>query len=601
MHEYDIKLVSFIRNNLKYDTFSYDKRSKNVTEGNFVKLISPDKNENSNVDVKKELITFGSSYLMPLLASEYPTKLLAEYRSLDLELQTLKNSIQKSTLINSTKLIRRNKEVITDIKKKLIGLENKNNIMINSNFSTTVEKSSLSLLALSHKLSQFRKLSTLRSILHLLVEFIEIPNLIESFISANMIDDALDTLEYSESTIKLLEASMSYTHTKIRHNEKLSFISILIETIKHNINLVKGSLYLSIKSRLNFDQLSLLNTLEIIGHLRRLICLNNEIITIRQGFSEEIYVQKKIHPEMYDGQTDCMLAQVFLRARSEFIDHEYRNKSIMLSKLNCCASLKRAMSLFNTPLLTAMSTFISLFSTERECIWLSNRWMNNYISWFVFFWKKTLTLVKNKKFENRNMVSDNRVNNCHLSKSLVPKTIYIAQFDLNNIPITFSSCQDLYLQVYNVFSFSKPTLILLLSLLENYMIEYYRKMLEFCIEVFSFELEEFNWNDEIQSNSLKASQIRPLSILHNELAYILNELKQCPLKSLKSSVLDLTDEFLSSILIIIEDLKKKYISSAASMHPLENLPVINIDKVASVHKDELAPYIISSISSIYSH
>lgn len=599
MHEYDIELVSFIRNNLKYGTFNYDRASKKVISGIVLKLISPDKNEYFNMDVKKELITCGSSYLMPLLASEYPTKLLAEHRSLDLELQSLKNSIQKSTIINSTKLIRRNKEVITDIKKKFIGLERRNNITINNNFSTVIEKSSSSLLLLWQKLSQFRKLSTLRKILHLLVEFIEIPSLIESFISANMIDDALDTLEYAESTIKLLEASMSYTHNKIKQNEKYSFISTLIVTMKHNINLVKGSLYLSIKSRLNFDQLSLLNTLEIIGHLRRLICLNNEMITIKQGVSEEIYVQKNINPEVYDGQADFMLAQVFLRARSEFIDHEYISKSIMLYKLNCCASLKRAMSLFNTPLLTAMSTFISLFSTKRECVWLSNRWMNNYINWFIFFWKKTLTLVKNRKFENINMTSNSSMSNSHSSKPLVAKTIYVAQFDLNNTPITFSSCQDLYLQVYNSFSFSKPTLILLLSLLENYMIEYYRKMLEFCIDIFSFELEEFNWSDEIRSSNLKINQIRPLSILHNEFAYILNELKQCPLKSLKSSVLDLTDDFLSSILIIIEDLRKKFTSSLTSLHQLENLPVINIDKMASVHKTELVPYILSSISSIY--
>ncbi|KAJ1607342.1 hypothetical protein OJ253_2402 [Cryptosporidium canis] len=597
MHEYDIELVSFVRNNLASDAFNCNRISNKEIEGDVLKQTPQDKNYSQNVAVKKETNISGSSYLIPLLASEYPVKLLAEYRSLDLEIKTLKNSIQKSTLVNSTKLIRRNKEVIIDIKKRFNGLDKRNNLAINNHFSTVVEKLSQSHSALLHKLSQFGKISTLRKILHLVVELIEVPSLIESFISASMIDDALDTLEYAESTIKLLEVSISFTNNKIGTNDKYSFITIIMENIKLNISSVKTSLYLSIKSRLNFDQLSLLNTLEIIGHLRRLISLSNEVATIQRGFLEEIYIQKPIVSEIYDDKTNYMLSKVFLIARSEYIDHEYRNKSIMLSRLNCGASLKHAISLFNTPLSTAISTFISLFSTERRCVSLSKIWMNYYVNWFVFFCKKTLTLVENKKFENTNSIKNNHTNNLHSPKSLATKTIYIAQFDLSNIPITCSSCQELYLQVCNVFSFSKPILVLILSLLENYMIEYYRKMLEFCIGLFSFELIEFNWQDEIQGNNLKISHIRPLSILHNEFVNILNELKQCPLKSIKHSMLDLTDEFLLSILKIIEDLRKNYSSVLTSS--LESLQVINIDKLISAYKKEIVPYIVSSISSIY--
>ncbi|KAJ1610950.1 hypothetical protein OIY81_669 [Cryptosporidium canis] len=597
MHEYDIELVSFVRNNLASDAFNCNRISNKEIEGDALKQTPQDKNYSQNVAVKKETNISGSSYLIPLLASEYPVKLLAEYRSLDLEIKTLKNSIQKSTLVNSTKLIRRNKEVITDIKKRFNGLDKRNNLAINNHSSTTVEKLSQSHSALLHKLSQFGKISMLRKILHLVVELIEVPSLIESFISASMIDDALDTLEYAESTIKLLEVSISFTNNKIGTNDKYSFISIIMENIKLHISSVKTSLYLSIKSRLNFDQLSLLNTLEIIGHLRRLISLSNEVATIQRGFLEEIYIQKPIVSEIYDDQTNYMLSKVFLIARSEYIDHEYRNKSIMLSRLNCCASLKHAISLFNTPLLTAISTFISLFSTERRCVSLSKVLMNYYVNWFVFFCKKALTLVENKKFENTNSIKNSHTNNLHSLKSLATKTIYVAQFDLSNIPITCSSCQELYLQVCNVFSFSKPISVLILSLFENYMIEYYRKMLEFCIDIFSFELIEFNWQDEIQGNNLKISHIRPLSILHNEFVNILNELRQCPLKSLKHPMLDLTDEFLSSILKIIEDLRKNYSSVLTSS--LENLQVINIDKLISAYKTEMAPYVVSSISSIY--
>ncbi|OII71744.1 uncharacterized protein cubi_00551 [Cryptosporidium ubiquitum] len=598
MHVYDIELISLLQNRPKFGSLYTDQISKKDISFQCLKQSFLDNNANLNISVQDEIINSRSSYLIPLLASEYPNKLLTEYRSLDLELQILRNSVQKSTLDNSTKLIKRNKQVVGEVRKKFIDFEKKIKVTINNVFTTIIERSNSNQLLLLQKLSQFRKLTILRKILKLLVELVELPNLIESFISANMTDEALDTLEYSESTIKLLEASVSCN--KIWQNEEQTFISTLIEKTKHKINLVKDSLYLLIRSRLNFDQLSLLSTLETIGHLRRLICLNNEIIAVKHGFLEEICFRNKIYSETDYGLTDCMLAKVFLIARSEFIDIEYRNKSIMLTKLNSCASLKFATALFDSPLLTVISTFNSLFSGGYEYVWLSSSWVNNYINWFFYFFKKTLTLVKNKNFEKNNLVPIDCTNKCFLPKSLSTKTIYIAQFDLDNIPITFSSCQDLYLQLYNVFSFSKPTLLISISLLENYMIEYYRKMLEFCMDVFSFEFKEYNWNNEIQTNNLEISKIRPISILRNEFANILNEIKQCSLKSLKSFILDLTDEFLSLILIEMEDLRKTHISISNSPQN-ENASVINIDKIISLYNIEVVPYIRSSISSIYNN
>ncbi|XP_666383.1 hypothetical protein [Cryptosporidium hominis TU502] len=294
-----------------------------------------------------------------------------------------------------------------------------------------------------------------------------------------------------------------------------------------------------------------------------------------------------------------MLAKIFLKSRSEFIDIEYRNKSNMLSKLNCCASLKCAITLFNSPLPNVISTFNSLFSSECDFSWLSNSWMNYYMNWFVCFCKKSLTLVNNKHLENRNLALGNRSIKSFSQKSLSTRTIYVAQFDLNNVPITFSSCQDLYLQIYNVFSFSKPILLITISFLENYMVEYYRKMLEFCLSIFSFELREFDWSDEIQTNNMRVNQIRPLSILKNEFANILNEIKQCPLKSLEPFILDLTNEFLSLILIEIEDLRNFHISN--SNPQIENWLAINIDKITSIYNTEIIPYILLSVSSIYSN
>lgn len=599
MHVYDVELVCLLQNKSKSGSTNKDQQPKRDISFQSLKPFFPDSGANLNISniPQDEVITNGSSYLIPLIASEYPNKLLNEYRLLDLELQILRNSVQKSTLDNSTKLIKRNKHIVTEIREKFIGFEKKIKVTINNVFSTIIEKSNSSQLLLLQKLSQFRKLTILKKILKLLIELTELPSLIESFISANMTDEALDTLEYSESTIKLLEASVSCN--KIWQSQEHTFISTLIETTKHKINLVKGSLYLSIRSRLNFDHLSLLNTLEVIGHLRRLICLNNDMITFKNDFLEEICFQNIIYSENYYSLTDCMLAKLFLIARSEFIDVEYRNRSMMLGKLNSCASLKLAITIFNKPLLTVISTFNSLFSSEFDYTWLSNSWLNNYINWFIYFCKKTLTLVKNKNFEN-NLVSTNCTKKCSPPKSLSTKTIYIAQFDLNNIPVTFSSCQDLYLQVYNVFSFSKPILLIITSLFENYMIEYYRKMLEFCMDIFLFELKEFNWSDEIQINNFEMSKIRPMSILNNEFANILNEIKQCPLKSLKSFIIDLTNEFLSLILIEIEDLRKNYISDSNSSQN-ENASIVNINNMVSLYNAEIIPYILSSISSIFNN
>ncbi|KAH8581788.1 uncharacterized protein ELE39_001918 [Cryptosporidium sp. chipmunk genotype I] len=598
MHEYDVELISLLQNNLKFGNSNIDKISKKGVRIQSFKQNSLGSNADSNISyaLQDEIIINRPSYLIPLLASEYPNKLLSEYRSLDLDLQILRSSIQRSVLHNSTKLIKRNKQVVTEIRKKFVSFEKKASVTISQFFSMIIEKSDSSQLVLLQKLSQFRKLTTLRRILKLLVELIELPNLIKSFISANMTDDALDTLEYTESTIKLLEASVLCN--KIWKNEDCAFILTLIETTKHKIDLVKDSLYLSIKSRLNFDQLSLLSTVEIIGNLRRLITFNNEITKLKQGLLGETSLCNKICSETDYGLTNCMLAKLFLKSRSEFIDIEYRNKSIMLAKLNCSASLKFAITLFNAPLFTVVSTFNSIFSSEYNYASLSNSWMNYYMNWFVYFCKKTLTLVNNKHYENRNLASNNRTNKSFSQKSLSTKTIYVAQFDLNNIPITFSSCQDLYLQVYNSFSFSKPILLIIITLLENYMIEYYRKMLEFCIDIFSFELKEFDWSNEIQTNGVRINQIRPLSILKNEFSNILNEIKQCPLKSLKPFILDLTHEFLSLILIEIEDLRNSHIS-VPNTPQNENFSVINIDEMTSIFNDEIASCILSSISSIY--
>ncbi|EAK88804.1 hypothetical protein [Cryptosporidium parvum Iowa II] len=599
MHEYDIELISLLQNNLKRGGFNEDKIPKKDVRFQYLKQSSPYKGVNSSINcaLQDEITSNNQSYLLPLLASEYPNKLLSEYRSLDLELQKLRSSVQRSTLYNSTKLIKRNKQVVTEIRKKFIGFEKRANVTINHFFSIVTQKSNSSQSILLQKLSQFRKLTILRNILKLIVELIELPKLIESFVSANMTDDALDTLEYFESTIKLLEASISYN--KVWQNEENSFISTLIETTKHKMELVKDSLYSSIKSRLNFDQQSLLNTVEIIGHLRRLITLNSEITKPKHGFLEEICLYNKISSESDYLIMSSMLAKIFLKSRSEFIDIEYRNKSNMLSKLNCCASLKCAITLFNSLLPNVISTFNSLFSSECDFSWLSNSWLNYYMNWFVCFCKKSLTLVNNKHLENKNLALGNRSIKSFSQKSLSTKTIYVAQFDLNNVPITFSSCQDLYLQIYNVFSFSKPILLITISFLENYMVEYYRKMLEFCLSIFSFELREFDWSDEIQTNNMRVNQIRPFSILKNEFANILNEIKQCPLKSLEPFILDLTDEFLSLILIEIEDLRNFHISN--SNPQIESWLAINIDKITSIYNTEIIPYILLSVSSIYSN
>ncbi|KAF7457885.1 hypothetical protein HWI79_1451 [Cryptosporidium felis] len=596
MNKFDIDIISLLQGDLNEES---DKNNSSENDyKNFALLSAQSSTAISNFTHKKSK-EFERSYIIPLLASEYPKRLLSDYRTLDLDSQTLRNSIQNSSLKNSTRVIKKNKDMIIKLNENFLDFEkNMKNSIFNST-QITIGKVRSNHLTVIQNLIQFRKLSALNKIIQMLVEFIELPNLIESFVSTNMIDDALDTLEYGESCIKLLRLTVESSVSKDKVNNKY-LLTMLINKMKHKIDLIKDFLYLSLKSRIDLDQLSLISTLEVIGQLRRLVSLQDGKSLNGPTKSRELYFEQEMNVQDGNNYTDKILAKIFLLARSEYVEFEYLNKSIMLSRINRYASLKLAISLFNNQLVSTISTFNSLFSNQNLQNWPSNTWLNNYVNWFIFFCKKVLTLVKNNCFYSEKELVCKIKDKSIQTRSLKVRTVYTALFDLDNIPITSSSCQDLYLQTFSAFSFSKPTLLLVLPLFENYIVEYYRKMLEFSIMAFELELKQYCWTKELDKDHTKVVDIKPLSVFYNEFTNTINELKQCPLKSIQFLVIELTNELVCLSLDDIQEIGKSNISITSALTQSECDSVSNnIDLITEIYNSEIVPYIYTSIFSIF--
>ncbi|KAK6590844.1 hypothetical protein RS030_111719 [Cryptosporidium xiaoi] len=546
MNKYDLEFVNLLQKHLYIDecskieetlTYTQDYKSSVVTKHNEVLSKGGTNQKVENLE--------GRSYILHLISSDYPNNLLSEYSSLNIESQKLKDTLQRASLKNSSKIINNNKETIYKVRHNFSDFENssKNTPLYTSNI---MENLSYNRGLITDRLMVYKGLIKLKNIVPKIAELTELPSLVEAFIQSNMMDDALNALEYGKSTIKILEASIfSIPNSNLIGGSDNNIANSIIKKVKINLEMEISRFYKSLKYKLNSNRLSLINTVETIGQLRRLIYLSENNSNL---FSTDI-LYKQLQNNKNGLYTECTLGRIFLDSRSEYINSHYIYKTQTLIGVNNFASLDSAVNLFSSQLVLTLSIFNSIFSKCQNSV-LSNYWLNCYVFWFTQICKKSMTLVHYESFKN-SICKNTRINQ---TLRLPIKTIYIALFNLKSIPITTNSCYRIYMHIVNTFSFSRSIQLTILPLFENYVIEYYRKLLEYSLEIFVYEMKEYTDNLEKYSFS---KNIKPFEVLHNEFIHIINELRLCPFISISTFIADLTMSFLDLVFIETKEIIKK--------------------------------------------
>ncbi|KAH8740969.1 hypothetical protein FG386_002515 [Cryptosporidium ryanae] len=564
MNKYDIEFINILRQYLNTEeslklgnltTYTQDYKSSLITKKNNGTY------PNRGIKEKGENIR-AKSYILQLIASDYPINLLSEYSLLNIESRNLKDIIRKESLENSSKIINKNKEIISQIKHNFYDFEKTSKsspLCILSNVFGSVK---LNKEFVAKKLIIYKGLIQLKKTIPKLAGLTELPDLVESLIQSNMVDDALNALEYGRSTIKLLEASIFSVTGTSSVNSGSNIANTIIKKIKLNFEIKISKLYKVLKNKLNSSRLSLINAIETIGQLRRLIYLGEH----SNLFNTDI-LYKQLQNNKNGLYTEYILGGLFLDARTEFIDYQYICKSINLMNVNNSASLDSALALFSSTLILTLSTYGSIFSNCHNNSMLSTYWINCYINWFIQICKKSLTLLRYETYKH----SICKQTNSSQPYKLATKTVYIALFSLKSIPFTAYSCHRLYMDIMNTFSFSRSIQLAILPLFESYMVEYYRKLLEYSLEIFAYESREYAKNFKYNSES---ENIKPFEILRNEYINAINELRLCPFLSISAFIIDLTIVFLDFIFIETGEMVKK-ISNNRTNDVQDDFPLCN--------------------------
>ncbi|OII76341.1 hypothetical protein cand_010990 [Cryptosporidium andersoni] len=557
-------------------------------------------------------------YIISLLASGYPNVLLNEARYLDNEAIDNHKKLQITSLKNSSIIIKSNKECINDIKLNIDDLDSYVNIITTILYPKISESIGEMKESVCEHISVLSKLNKIKNSLQIIMDLIDLPNLINNLINANMMDEALNALEYGESSIKLVETYLIATSSSYSRNKSETSCSLLLlDTVYEKLQKMRELFYHTSKLKLIDSQLSLIQAVNIIGQLRRLMLSRHNILVLDNNVSPK---QNPNESDTYKPVTSSpsdinyILANIFLECRGEYLNSEYAGKAMATISVNPYLALTTAMSLFSTPLLTVASVFDSIFPDQDLRRKTLIPWANKYTEWFAQLIKMALHFKLNDGVEK---ISTSSIEP-KLVNSLTCKTIYSANLDLDELPLAASCCQAIYKQMYALFSSSGTVSSLILPLIETYMIEYIRKLLEFSIESFKFELKNFDWsikNNYTVSSSILSSlslsslnlnnginnhpnsiiNYRPLAVLYNEFTHGMNELRQCPILSIQPFVVDLVRDFLSILINEINELFRRSTLYNSSINDNIKQPLfINIDNVLDFTKlfvYDFVPYV----------